>query len=549
MGEYNGRYQFTDGVGQVRDLTARQLTQRGELASLFGGDTDWLLAQFPRLSPPDPKTGLRQVMGIAIGAAGEWLMRQCRTAGLYDPSLPTRGAGVWLGPQGQLIVHCGDVVFVDGKECRPGLRLGVAIYRACPKTPRPDAPATPQQAEDVLEVLRLWQWAQPKMPELLLGIMAVAYLGEVASWRPHGSVSGPTGSGKTTLKGLLQKLLVRPLYLNGTTAAGLRQALNGSAVPTLLDELEGGSTGTPAVIELIRLTSGGDGARVARGTAGGTVQHFDAITVVLMMHVDPPEMAPQDQARIIQFELAKPDAEGKFRNLDTEAARVSALGPALWGRMLAGVDRYRQNVAVFRVALLQRQCLPRQADQLGAMLAGWWTLVSDLPVSTGEAPGIVDGFAWAVVTENEAADDDAPQRCLQHLLSTLAPMQVSAERVPVGVLLERALLGASSHGADAERLLLNLGIKVTMREGVRGIWLAHTASPLNDLFARSPGDAGRWRTQLRRLEGAAAPNTSKRFGHVTSKAIWLPQSALGLGDPDEDGHTPGHTKGQGNAGV
>jgi hypothetical protein len=72
--------------------------------------------------------------------AADVLQRACAFAGIFDPQGRVFGRGAHRGKNGELILHCGDAVFVAGEEReyrQPGMIDGM-VYPTAPKIPRPD---------------------------------------------------------------------------------------------------------------------------------------------------------------------------------------------------------------------------------------------------------------------------------------------------------------------------------------------------------------------------------------------------------------------------
>ena len=168
LGTRKGIYFYTSSLGEVREL--RETAHRWQgITSLFGGDAKWLFDNFPT-----------KTEGVVTGwqerKTASWLMRQCSRRGLFDPAHGIRGPGVWRGPDGGLIVHCGDRVF-DGKDWRrAGCELGDVHYPAYPAEPRPDF-ANSASAEDAAYLhdhLAMWNWRnQPRRPPIRKSVEAV----------------------------------------------------------------------------------------------------------------------------------------------------------------------------------------------------------------------------------------------------------------------------------------------------------------------------------------------------------------------------------------
>ena len=104
LGVYGDTWWFLDAYRQIQPFPASRLSQRGALEALLGGDpTSWAATYFPEYNKEGEPTG-----DYAPRRVHKALARQMRKVGLFDPSTPRRGPGVWLH-DGRPAVHCGDL--------------------------------------------------------------------------------------------------------------------------------------------------------------------------------------------------------------------------------------------------------------------------------------------------------------------------------------------------------------------------------------------------------------------------------------------------------
>ena len=76
LGDYDGRYHFLDSFGHKRDLSAAQLSKRGEIISLCRGDDAWLREMFPDRKEFDEADGkVSRVVGFRLLDATTWLIK------------------------------------------------------------------------------------------------------------------------------------------------------------------------------------------------------------------------------------------------------------------------------------------------------------------------------------------------------------------------------------------------------------------------------------------------------------------------------------------
>src|SRR4051794_34807698 len=119
-----GNYVFVTALRTVRRFTASSLHGGGGPNDLFGGDLSWPLRHFRQWDREKGKAmgGLKkqQLMGAMIKA--------CDRAGYYDNAAAPRSFGTWRGPDGEPVIHCGDVILHNGAIYEPGDMIGDARY-------------------------------------------------------------------------------------------------------------------------------------------------------------------------------------------------------------------------------------------------------------------------------------------------------------------------------------------------------------------------------------------------------------------------------------
>jgi hypothetical protein len=106
------------------------------IRNLFGRRSDLCDEYWPRVDQQGEPKGHGQ---WHPEIAADVLQRACAFAGIFDPQGRVFGRGAHRGNDGELILHCGDVVFVAGDEGeyqQPGMIDGM-VYPTAPKIPRP----------------------------------------------------------------------------------------------------------------------------------------------------------------------------------------------------------------------------------------------------------------------------------------------------------------------------------------------------------------------------------------------------------------------------
>jgi len=576
LGHADGEFHFLDVVGQRRVLKARALVARGDLVSLFLGDTGWLFTWFPnkvmvnRRDAEGNEVVEEQVRGFSVSKAGEHLMAMCRSAGLYGSHVALRGPGVWAGEDGAPIAHCGDVVMIDGVWRPTGFRSGNQVWTSAPRRARPgaDLEGTPLPLEArgfaasadagreiQAAINELWKFRLPGSAIVSLGLMAVGYFGTAARWRPNGYLVGGTGSGKSMLLQLLRACVPHSEFSTDTTKAGLEMTINGKPTAVYLDEAgDRQGHGAQVLLDVVLSATGGDGTRGLRGATDGGSRSFQAACSVIMAAVSPPLMGPQHRDRFTVVPLVKPGAgEDNRAGMEQATRRAAELAPLLWGRALQSWPRWEAARMAYREALTRAGCAARELDQLGAILAGWWVLVEDGTPSPAVADDGVRAVGDFVRGAAEVAADDGPRRVVQYLASTTIQRDRSTNIEQIGVLVERAWAARNDLERDPpQRLLERFGIRIIQEKDLKtpngklvprgaltdGMWFSKSAETLRRLFVGSPFEGDRWIYELTRHDSAVDRKTSVRVGGVAGPAIWLSRADWSPPGDDEGGLEP-----------
>lgn len=564
LGHLDGKFYFLDAVGQVRTLAARALGSRDDLMSLFMDEGEWLKGRFP-LKKMIEQTGadgqpekVERTVDFRKNAASAWLISVCRRQGLFGDHLLIRRPGVWPERSGMPVVHCGDVVLLGDRYSPAGTRTGNQIWAAAPPTSRPGSPAEAKIGRELQERIKcFWNFRKAGGEIAVMGLIGCAYYGAAIPWRPAGFLSGPAGCGKSSLLGVMKALFPLSFYTNDTSKAGLEQSLDGRAMPSFIDESSDreDQRGARALLDLVLAASGGEGTKGARGGQDGRARKIEVAGAIIMASICPPDMQAQHKDRFTIIELGRANEGEDFRAEHSDLVQWGKEnGAALWGRAIAGWESYHASLKIFRAALQEKRCAPREMDQLGALMAGWWILTHDgVPNEMGALEGVGALIEFMREAEDSVAQD-ASMQMVNHLLSQLVQMQRSTERKPIAALIRRCIEKTPDPAEDGEfgrsvasEVLAQYGMRVIrageikdvrgreiprMADGI-GVWFAPACDPLRRLFDGTPFAGQRWEHELRRLESARQRSTTMRIGALSARGcVWISGEELGFGDAD-----------------
>lgn len=548
LGRFRNVYYFLDELGQLAVHPASEMT-RLNLLSLFGRQHAELYKMWPRFNAKGEPTG-----GWAPELAQAALMAACSNRGLMSIVDRVREVGAWRGNDDELILHCGDQVFVQrpggafGNWLSPGFIDG-KVYPAGPPGPHPLTTAAPGgpdgPAAKLLALLNKWAWRRGTTDaRLMLGWIAAAMIGGALRWRPGVWVTGERGTGKSTLldQVVMQVLDQAVVKSSDATGAGIYQHLRQSSRPVILDELEATADLRKVfqVIELARqATSGGV---VLRGDKDHGGHEFRAQSSFLFSSVNMPPLLSQDRSRLAILELDKLSTLGRRRPPQFNAAELREVGAALLRRLVDGWARLPDVLEQYREQLQALGHDARGADQFGTLLATAAVVIDDHPP---------DGDTLAAETElleaAHLAELEDTRSSQDSWLGFLLTQRTSDQR---GVRSEQisALIARAAQRSDAAtelsvddccQMLARIGLRVKA-DGGNQVWLAVANNHAglerlmlgSDWQGRSGASVAQWVQEARRLPGAVrggqVPGLPEllKFANYPSRATYIPLATI-----------------------
>jgi hypothetical protein len=346
-------------------------------------------------------------------------------------------------------------------------------------------------------------------------------------------VSAIHGSGKTWLCEMIGYVIGRK-PVNNFSEASVRQGGSDEARGILLDESESGGRFEP-VIELIRHMAAKGGATVQRGSPDGQTKAYTIIASVFMAAINPPALKPEDRSRITELELLSipnrsPEETAK-QELRVQKAMewVEAMGPALRARAYAGYRRYIANFSAWRAAFQALGATPRQADQLGALLAGRDLMLSDEETIVEAAMEASVAFQPMInQIKLEEAENSNAQRCLNHLFSYMAEAWSGGNKATLGQLVLNAL-GHDETSTNSKLALPSYGLRVESPGLLLSepcLLVANSHGALAKIFRDTPWKDGAWGRALKNLRGVDSWPHPVQFAGAKSRAKLIPMEHL-----------------------
>ena len=459
--------------------------------------------------------------------AAEWLREEAAKAGrISGGNLADRkrGRGIW-NDAGHFVANLGNRVEVDGRPVDGAWRSPEGfIYESGDALEMAQEAATNEEALAYVELLQA-QSGQKDGGLALAGLVANAFLLGCIHTRPSAWIDGQRGAGKTHLKERCVRGLSRwVVKAESATEASIRQELKADALMIVCDESESdgdlGKLRTTAVVELVRKSFDGEGARTSRGTPGGkgatvwrtrTCGFFSSINDGLNLD--------RDTQRFVQVRLPSKREEGYYRRtvLPIEARCVArpAFSARLARRAYGYAAMHRPNQEKLAAVLGGLLGEPRLVDKFSSLLAGAAMLTHGRLITEAEALAIVEGVNLSAFNPGESVESN---RLLERLLSS--QLDAGAGDKPT----VRELL----HLTDEKAVEL-LGRAGLFMHKTKGLCVAYTEEGLLRLLPDSPWNKDSKRVRTALLSAAGKEKAEKvrfRVPNATLNAVVIPLEVL-----------------------
>lgn len=377
--EHSDFYYYPQSCNQLIKLSANSHTSKNLLSLL---KYDYWLKNFPRKEDENNTA-------VDWTRATDYCISSCHKKGIFNPE-NLRGRGIWLDKNRRL-AHLGDKLLINNEEFEPatfndtkyiyeaGGSLGIEM----------DTSLEDAKAPIISQTLKNLNWEYPVSADLLAGWTVIAPICGALNWRPQIWITGPAGSGKTTvISEYIDSLLgnVSVSILGGSSEAGLRQFLGKDALPVIYDESEpedkAAKSRNKALLFLVRAASSQSKAKIIKGTPNHSSVSFlihscflFSSTVISLEH-------QADKSRFTILSLKKPEKnETSTSQYQTflkicDTMKKNHFGNKLIARSYQLIDTINHNALKFSEAISLKYGSRRFGDQYGYLIAGAESLLS-----------------------------------------------------------------------------------------------------------------------------------------------------------------------------
>lgn len=519
-------YYLARGTEQVSEIRRGAHTSPAEMISLAA--IEWWEMQYPK-----GDNG-----GIDWQLAASECMRLCERAGIYSIERE-RGRGAWYD-KGMAVLHLGDRLLVDATETLISDHASNYIYTRQPpmESGVSSEMATDSQANAVLDIFEQLNWSKSVHGMLAAGWCVLAPICGAMHWRPHVWLTAQRGAGKSWAQEHIFSPLLGPsamMVQGSTTEAGLRQRLKQDARPIVFDEAESEEQSSQRrvqlIVELARQASSDGGAEIVKGTSNGAGMAFRIRSMFMMSSINVALTQAADESRFSVLSLSAPEKTpieiARFAAFEkhVDATLSNALCASIRARSYKLVPTIRVNAKTLSRAVAERLGSQRIGDQVGTLLAGYYSLISTGEISLEDARVLCEPLDFEDAKESEQVSDE--ESCLARIIQAQVRFDTTHGTMQRSVA-EIVRCAAGVEGLDS--VLPREANDVLGRFGlmVDGGYLAvsNTHSELQSILRNSAWGVA-WRRVLGRIDGAKPSPNAVRFAGARSRAILIPLEFIG----------------------
>lgn len=516
-------YFLCSASGQIIPLRADQLVE----------------SRLAALAPPQYwEAHFHAKEGVNWRMARNALISKSYLVGIYNPNR-VRGRGGWWSSKGP-VLHLGDRLIIDGKEESMASSKEHIYEASVPIIVNYKNPLASKEANAVSRICDLISWDRPISSRYLAGWCAIAPICGALEWRPHIWITGGAGAGKSFVLDKIVRRITGDMGISvqsATTEAGLRQTLRHDARPVLFDEIEGADQRAQIriqnVLELARQASSETGSRIVKGTASGEAMAFTIRSCFAFSSIGVFATSRPDETRITVLGITADGNRERFLRLSGLIAETLSdeYVQRFIARSIKMIPVIRDNARIFAAAAAATLGSQRAGDQVGALLAGAYSLHSDSVITAEEAKTYIEKQDWS---EAKSAHDDTDEaKCLAFLRQHILKVPSSGGPIDRSV---ADLMDFASGRTDCSINDRDVSVHTLGLHGMRGDRDHMVISASHSAIAKILKDtewAKTWGRTLRRLPGAKATSWGVRFGSVKNRGIEIPYEGESLSSPQK----------------
>ena len=324
---------------------------------------------------------------------------------------------------------------------------------------------TEKEGQSIVETFQKLNYKNERDYVYLCGWLALSQVFGALDWRPHIWITGVKGSGKTTILKWIHDMIPFSIAVKDSTAAGIKQEIKNNSMAVIYDEAEPndeiGKKRMAQVIELARQCSSLTDSRVLRGTIHGDAICYRTNAIFLFGSIQKFLPTTADVSRFFPVEMiaSRNQQAQEFTNIQLEMEKIATDSNKIFTRMVNRFDQLQENIKVAVKTIKAEGNDARPADQLAAIIAGYYTLQYDSPMTENHVLGLMELIEYNTSEYKESSEMEESELCLDTILD-LIPI---GRHVTIGQTVDESRRSCNPfHEKDLE----SVGIRFNKRDNI-----------------------------------------------------------------------------------
>ena len=439
--------------------------------------------------------GLSTSVCLQVGSS---LIRKADKMGQIDPKHLV-GRGFFKAPDGSFVWHLGNRLNANGKDVGLGEIPGFLPVSG-PPIRISDKIATEKERHRLAQAILGCRWETESDGRKFMAWLVSSVIGGGLNWRPHAWLNGLSESGKSWLLDNVAKPICGDFFIlvGDPSVAGVARAVRSDSLAVFFDEAEPNRQHIESILDILRLSSSGIGARIRADRSTSGVDFFQPRFSAMMSSINVAQMNVANETRFCTINLSREKRED-WPAVEKEINEaMGETGMFLAAIVADGADIVKRAEEIRR-QFIQEGVSSRRAAIESVLTAGWewWS---------GETK-----WLFSMETQDPEAMDDG-----ERMLFDILGIRFRVPKEP-----DRSLASILKSG-DGDGIAIDYGLK---RDG--GVLHIHPSHP--ELTSRlskteSWSNVNIKRTLLQ-IPGATISDNPLFFGALRRRSVQIPKSA------------------------
>ena len=301
---------------------------------------------------------------------GSSLIRQADRMDQIDPKHLV-GRGFFKSPDGTFVWHLGNRLHVDGKDIGLGEIPGFLPVSG-PPIRISEKRATEKERKRLAQAILGCRWATESDGKKFMAWLLSSIIGGGLTWRPHAWLNGKSESGKSWLLDNVAKPICGDFFVlvGDPSVAGVARLVRSDSMAVFFDEAEPNRQQIESILDILRLSSSGIGARIRADRSTSGVDFFQPRFSAMMSSINVAQMNVANETRFCTINLSR-EKRDDWADVEKEINEAMADPGSFLAAIVADGADIVKRADEIRRQFIREGVKSRRAAIESVLTAGW----------------------------------------------------------------------------------------------------------------------------------------------------------------------------------